>query len=230
MAHLITNTSEVIVKKTLKKILTMSISVMVLTMSLSTGHAEDAIPQTADQWNQSQIVEKYVSKYEAEKGNDLELYNPFVPKDSKVIQIDKSNITVHDGDTIKYDTKKEAGKIRLIGIDAPELKQEDGLLARDCLLNLINEDGILFAEMFEADRYGRTLGRLILSEPDGKFKDIDKAMLVRGCAWHYSVTRYLGKEENKVYQELFTNAQHNKTGIFETAGDILPGDYRHKKL
>ena len=215
----------------MKKYIKQLLPLLILVMSLSiTADENVSIEMTVPVNDTFKIVEEYLTRYEAEKSDDMELYNPYNTKTSETRLIVKEGITVYDGDTIKYRYKDEGMKVRLIGIDAPELKQEDGQLSKDCLLDLINEDGPVFVEMFEADKYGRTLGRLIRSDDDGtKFTDINKAMIVRGCSWYYPVSRYLGKEEDKVYSNLFLESYTGKTGMFAAGTDMKPSDYRASK-
>jgi micrococcal nuclease len=77
---------------------------------------------------------------------------------------------VHDGDTVSIKVKSFAGfplkieRVRLIGIDAPELRQEPwGRNAKRHLKKLISESGWIVNVEFDAeqrDKYGRLLGYL----------------------------------------------------------------------
>ena len=83
---------------------------------------------------------------------------------------------VHDGDTIAV----EGVKVRLYGIDAPELAQPGGEAARDHLRALVLGQRVHVAFM-DKDSYGRTVGRVFL--PDGS--DVCAEMVRAGHAWVY---------------------------------------------
>jgi len=68
-------------------------------------------------------------------------------------------IAVHDGDTITVlDADKKQHKIRLAGIDAPELKQAFGTRARQNLATLVHQQDVR-VEWDKTDRYRRTVGK-----------------------------------------------------------------------
>lgn len=89
---------------------------------------------------------------------------------------------VHDGDTFWF-----AGeKIRLFGIDAPEMGQprcdrpaRGAVAARDALIALLNA-GTLVLERHGKDRYGRTLARPLVNGADA-----GAALVARGLARVY---------------------------------------------
>ena len=92
-------------------------------------------------------------------------------------------VSVHDGDTLRaIDEAKVEHKIRLHGIDAPEIGQAFGSVSRDRLTALIKGKAVE-VHVEDRDRYGRTVARL---EIDGR--DINRQMVADGLAWHY--TRY----------------------------------------
>ena len=76
-------------------------------------------------------------------------------------------------------TGKTELEIRLKGIDAPELKQTGGRIARVYLEQLLKGKK-LSVEVLEKDRHGRILARVSV---DGQ--DINLAMINAGWAWHY---------------------------------------------
>jgi micrococcal nuclease len=89
-------------------------------------------------------------------------------------------VTVHDGDTVWcLDDDKVRHKVRLFGIDAPEIGQPFGTKSRDRLAELIKGREVE-VEGHGHDRYGRPLARL---EIDGQ--DVDRQMVLDGMAWHF---------------------------------------------
>ena len=92
-------------------------------------------------------------------------------------------VSVHDGDTV---TALDAGnvqrKVRLTGIDAPEIGQPFGTKARDRLTALAKGKTVTIHSHGQ-DRYGRTLASV-----DIKGDDLAHRLVADGLAWHY--TRY----------------------------------------
>lgn len=84
---------------------------------------------------------------------------------------------VHDGDTVTVD----ATRIRLYGIDAPELAQAGGKASRNYLSSLVEGERV---EVFpkDIDAYGRTVA--VLRLPDGR--DVNALMVAAGHAWVYT--------------------------------------------
>ena len=72
-------------------------------------------------------------------------------------------------------------KLRLEGINAPELAQPFGAASRDGLHALVSGRALRMTS-FDVDKYGRTLARLYL--PDGG--DVSQVMLSSGLAWHFA--------------------------------------------
>ena len=97
--------------------------------------------------------------------------------------------SVYDGDTITVDIDLGFGfsfnkmKIRLIGINTPELKGEDkvkGILARDYLRSLILNKEV-FIETFkdEKEKYGRYLAIIHLDDVNINEKLISEGYAVK---------------------------------------------------
>jgi len=97
-------------------------------------------------------------------------------------------IAVHDGDTLTLKRVKDERKVRLAGIDAPELGQPYGVESRNALREaVLNRE--LKVETFKTDKYGRYLGKVSL---DGQ--DINLKQVHTGMAWVY--TEYLRELSN----------------------------------
>ncbi|MEL6426822.1 MAG: thermonuclease family protein [Pseudomonadota bacterium] len=82
---------------------------------------------------------------------------------------------VIDGDTITF--KQFDLRIRLFGIDAPEMDEPGGEAARDFLKSLIST-GDLLSDFIEEDRFDRLVARLYL--PNGQ--DVSALMIEAGHA------------------------------------------------
>ncbi len=92
-------------------------------------------------------------------------------------------ISVTDGDTITVmqmqDRVYSGWIIRLTGIDAPEKGQPFGNVARQYLAGIVFQQTVT-VEWEKRDRYGRTLGKVLM---DGV--DVNLEMIRTGHAWVY---------------------------------------------
>ena len=74
-------------------------------------------------------------------------------------------VAVHDGDTITLKNESGQKKIRLAGIDAPELNQPFGVESRAALREVVLDKQVQ-VETSKTDKYGRVVGRVILDGVD----------------------------------------------------------------
>lgn len=121
-------------------------------------------------------------------------------------------VSVHDGDTITILVEKEQVKIRLFGIDAPELKQPCGKKSKQFLSNLIAGQ-IVEVEKNGNDRYGRTIGTVSLNG-----EDINAQMVENGYAWAY-------RRFSKKYAPQESEAKFEKRGLWRD-DPIPPWEWR----
>ena len=138
----------------------------------------------------------------------LILYLPLFAFSDKVISI-------HDGDTITVLNGKEQTKVRLFGIDAPELKQPYGKKSKQFLANLI-AGKVVEVEGNGIDRYKRTIGTVYL---DGK--DINAQMVANGYAWAY-------RKFSKVYAGQESKARSQNLGLWQDKKPIPPWEWRKR--
>ncbi|MFD2960152.1 MULTISPECIES: thermonuclease family protein [Olivibacter] len=90
-------------------------------------------------------------------------------------------IRVADGDTITIlDSDNTQVRIRLYGIDCPESHHDFGTVAKKFTADHCFQK-VVTVEVKDIDRYGRTVGIVLL--PDGK--NLNKELLKAGLAWHY---------------------------------------------
>ena len=137
--------------------------------------------------------------------------------------------SVYDGDTLQVTDGSRELKIRLCGIDAPELEQPLGIEARDHLRSLIDQgDGTLIVLPVEKDRYGRTVAEIFVPVVGAEEEIPLTGQMVRdGMAYHYA--QYSGNCPNGVLlagtEEI---AKAEKLGVW--AGEYqLPWEYRRQK-
>lgn len=133
-------------------------------------------------------------------------------------------VSISDGDTITVlDKKNTEHKIRLMGIDAPEKKQEFGNESKKALSNYIYKKEVT-VEYKKQDRYKRKVGKVILDE-----QDICLQMVKDGLAWHY---KDYEKEQSKTDRDLYSQAEikarNEKVGLWNTSNPIAPSAFRQK--
>ncbi len=81
-----------------------------------------------------------------------------------------------DGDTLRL---VSWGRVRLIGVNAPELKEKLGPMAARCLKNILGGQRVRLEVGVEPkDRYGRMLAHVYTE--DGQY--VNAELLRRGCA------------------------------------------------
>ncbi|MBE9193593.1 thermonuclease family protein [Gloeocapsopsis crepidinum LEGE 06123] len=95
-------------------------------------------------------------------------------------------INIHDGDTLTVQGNWGKQKIRLCGIDAPELDQPLGYESRDFARSLVASAGNNIILMpIEKDRYGRTVAEVFVALKDGQEKSLQEELLKSGLANSY---------------------------------------------
>ncbi|MBH9553967.1 thermonuclease family protein [Inhella gelatinilytica] len=133
-------------------------------------------------------------------------------------------VGVHDGDTITLlDTSRSRHKIRLDGIDAPELGQPFGRSAKTTLATLVVHREVS-ADCGKSDRYGREICRVLI---DGV--DAGGEMLRAGMAWFYKrYARELPLNRRSHYAELEGIAQSERRGLWSDPHPVPPWQWRKK--
>jgi len=114
---------------------------------------------------------------------------------------------VIDGDTIVSDRVR----IRLSGIDAPEMSQQGGSRARTYLIRLI-AGGAVRIEPIGTDRYGRTVARV-----HARCGDLGRIMVRDGYARAAYGTDYETEERQ---------ARSIRAGLWAGSGISSPAEYR----
>ena len=138
--------------------------------------------------------------------------NSFCQDSSRVVGI-------HDGDSITVlSVEKKQIKIRLEGIDAPELKQAFGSRAKEHLSSLIMGKDVTLIVKGE-DLYKRTLSKILLDS-----QDVNLTMISDGFAWNYA--KY---SKDKKFAEAEAEARIKKKGLWIDQDPVAPWDWRKAK-
>lgn len=129
-------------------------------------------------------------------------------------------VKVLDGDTIDILTReKKTERIRLNGIDAPEKGQAYGNKAKQFVLDMAAMK-IVTVTVVDTDRYGRSVGDVIL--PDGR--NLNREIVKAGYAWWYR--KY---SSDKSLGELEANAKADHKGLWNDKLPMPPWEWRQMK-
>ena len=132
---------------------------------------------------------------------------------------------VVDGDTIHLtDDNGKLHKVRLLGIDAPEMDQSFGFESREMLVNLVEGERVII-EYRKKDRYKRILGKIYLDD-----MDVNLTMISKGLAWHYKRYRKdQSKQDIPIYSEAEQIAKDNAIGLWSDTALLPPWEWRQNK-
>lgn len=133
-------------------------------------------------------------------------------------------IYVIDGDTLilhAYQGLKQ--KIRLTGIDAPEMTQAYGMASKQNLEKLTLGRQVRL-ESHKQDQDGRTLAKVFVDD-----KDIGLLQIRDGFAWHY---KQYAQEQSPIDQSLYFTAEEQakfrRSGLWAENKAIPPWQWRHQ--
>lgn len=147
-------------------------------------------------------------------------------------------VYVVDGDTVTVqDAAYVSHRIRLSGIDAPELKQRFGGRAKQHLFRLVF-DKTVSVEYEKRDDHGRIVGKIMVASPDAcpdasntcpKTLDAGLAQLTVGLAWWY---RYYAAEQSEEDQRRYEFAEYEararKAGLWVDDEPAQPREWRRR--
>ena len=134
-------------------------------------------------------------------------------------------VGVADGDTVTVlDASRQQHKIRLMGIDAPEKKMPYGNRSKQSLSDMVFDRQVQ-VEYSKKDKYGRTVGKIIVEGVDANLEQI-KA----GMAWHYKqYQREQPMEDRAAYAQAEVDARSAKRGLWKDADPVPPWDWRKRQ-
>jgi endonuclease YncB( thermonuclease family) len=126
---------------------------------------------------------------------------------------------VSDGDTVWVQPLQggEAYKVRLLGIDAPEICQPWGPQSR-AALHAVLQGQVVEVYARTRDSYGRLLAQLT-----SQGNDVGAWMVGRGYAWSYSYKTHAGP-----YEALQVQAQSQHLGLFADGRALQPRWFRKR--
>ena len=124
---------------------------------------------------------------------------------------------VSDGDTLWVvpEDKHKKVKVRIKGIDAPELCQPWGEQSREALRAKVMGQ-VVQVHSSELDQYGRTLGLVMLRQ-----QDVGEWMVIQGHAWSYRF-----KEREGLYDAQQQSAKSSGVGLYANPKAVRPQWFR----
>ena len=117
--------------------------------------------------------------------------------------------SVYDGDTLTAGCPEGEVKVRVFGIDAPEMGQQPwGTQSRDAFRRLVNRGDSVSLRVIDQDRYGRTVAQVFTGSRDAGLE-----MVRQGRAVVYE--QY---NDSAAYQQAEAEARQAKRGIWQRSG------------
>ncbi|MEM9487332.1 MAG: thermonuclease family protein [Cyanobacteria bacterium P01_F01_bin.116] len=137
--------------------------------------------------------------------------------------------SIYDGDTLRVTDGKKETKLRLCGVDSPELDQPMGIAARDHLRALVDkgESGQIIVVPIKKDRYGRTVADLFIDLGDDEEIHLNSQMVMDGMAYHDE--RYSNScPQPFVLVRAEEIAKSNEIGVWVNSNAQKPWEYRRE--
>jgi len=127
-------------------------------------------------------------------------------------------VKVADGDTITvlHDGRRE--RIRLYGIDAPEMGQSYGRKAKDALAGMVAGKTVEIKRK-DTDRYGRTVGIVMVDS-----RNVNADMVRAGYAWVYP--KYCKERGCRDWFALERTAREARSGMWADPHIVPPWEWR----
>jgi endonuclease YncB( thermonuclease family) len=131
-------------------------------------------------------------------------------------------VAITDGDTVKVlDERRTQHVIRLAGIDAPEQRMPFGQRSKQNLSDLVYGKYVV-VEGKKNDRYGRLVGKVLVSGHDANL-----AQIQAGMAWHYK--EYQSEQsvrDRQIYSDAEEDAKSNRLGLWDDVDPVAPWAWR----
>jgi endonuclease YncB( thermonuclease family) len=126
-------------------------------------------------------------------------------------------VSVRDGDTIMVVRRGHAEKVRLAGIDCPELGQAFGARAKQFTAHLALSKTVT-VRVRDIDEYGQRIGVVIL--PDGR--TLNRELVAAGMAWRSGTS----PKKDRELARLEAEARRAKRGLWTDAHPTPPWTFR----
>ena len=129
-------------------------------------------------------------------------------------------IEVNSGDVITIFNLNRPVRVRLLGVDAPEMNQEFGDIARKHLTDLVYDKSVL-VEYSAIDSDHSLNGRVLLEGAD-----IGAQMIRDGAAWVDPGNQHrLSATDREVYQQSEEAARSERRGLWQQENPVAPWEF-----
>lgn len=123
-------------------------------------------------------------------------------------------LSVQDGDSFNLLTPDSIYRVRLFGIDCPEINQAYGVKAKDFLDRYMSDTVVILKK--DIDKYGRTVAEVYY-----RGSLINLALIKSGLAWHFK--KY---SSDSTFANAEVYARKIQIGIWSEEKQIAPWDWR----
>ncbi|MGV8991277.1 MAG: thermonuclease family protein [Thiobacillus sp.] len=131
-------------------------------------------------------------------------------------------VGIADGDTLTLlDATNTQHKIRLSGIDSPEMAQPFGQYCKQSLSDLAY-DRTAQIDWQKLDRYGRVIGKVLVNG-----QDVNLEQVRRGCGWHYKKYQNEQSLDDRLsYNSAEVEARSSRVGLWADKEPMPPWEWR----
>lgn len=127
-------------------------------------------------------------------------------------------VGVSDGDTIKVMYLGKPERIRLFGVDCPEMGQDFGRRAKQFTASMVFGKTV-HVERVSRDRYSRTVAWVSVQG-----SSVNRELIRAGLAWWYR--RYAASEKDLA--QLEQEARHARAGLWSQRNPVPPWEFRRR--
>ncbi|HSE20401.1 MAG TPA: thermonuclease family protein, partial [Pyrinomonadaceae bacterium] len=128
-------------------------------------------------------------------------------------------IEVNEGDVITVSNMNRPVKVRLLGVDAPELTQAFGDVAKQHLKDLVF-DKIVMVQYAGYTKSYALMARVLLDD-----RDICAQMVRDGAAWFDPKSQLLNPADGEIYLQSQVAAQNERRGLWQVENPVSPWDF-----
>ena len=143
----------------------------------------------------------------------------FIPLNVQAASLFGKVIEVNSGDVITIFNLNRPVRVKLLGVDAPEMNQAFGDVAKKHLADLVLDKSVLVEYSGIAADSSLT-GRVLLNNAD-----IGAQMIRDGAAWFDTNTNRLSGTERDVYQQSEQAARNERRGLWQEENPIAPWEF-----
>lgn len=142
-----------------------------------------------------------------------------IPFDVQAASLFGKVIEVNSGDVITIFNLNRPVRVKLLGVDAPEMNQAFGDVAKKHLADLVLDKSVL-VEYSGIAADSSLQGRVLLNN-----SDIGAQMIRDGAAWFDINTNRLSATDRDVYQQSELAARNERRGLWQEENPVAPWEF-----